>query len=252
MATFLLIHGGWHGAWCWDLLAPALQRAGHRVVAPDLPGHGADPTPPSPDLPARYAPFVAKLLQRQAEPVILVGHSSGGMIARAAAAFAPERAAAIVHMAAFLLPPGVTPPEAIREDDGSLLRDALIVDPAAGMTIIRPEAAPAVFYADCPPALAAWATARLQPEPLVSRAALEPAREAVPAMAARAAPRYYIETLEDRALPLAAQRRMTATIPCRAVFSLPASHSPFLSMPDDTAAVLDRIAADVGRNERPA
>ncbi|HEU5431436.1 MAG TPA: alpha/beta hydrolase family protein, partial [Thermomicrobiales bacterium] len=216
MATFLLIHGGWHGAWCWDALAPVLRRAGHRVLAPDLPGHGVDAAPPSPDLPARYAPFVAELLRTQAEPVILVGHSSGGMIASAATAFAPERVAAVVYLAAFLLPPGAAPPEAIHEDDGSLLRDALIVDPAAGVTIVRPEAAPAVFYADCPPALAAWATARLQPEPIVHRAAPAPARaEAPPPATAPAIPRYFIETLEDRALPLPAQRRMTAAMPCR-------------------------------------
>src|SRR5690348_17193003 len=169
MATFLLIHGGWHGAWCWERLEPALRRAGHAVIAPDLPGHGADPTPPSPDLPARYAPFVADRLRTAPEPVILVGHSSGGMIASEAARLAPERVAAIVYLAAFLLPPGATPRDAIREEDGSLLREALIVDPAAGVTIVRPDAAPAVFYADCPPDLAAWATARLQPEPIVPR-----------------------------------------------------------------------------------
>ena len=45
MATFLLIHGAWHGAWCWDRVVPLLRAAGHDVVAPDLPAHGADATP---------------------------------------------------------------------------------------------------------------------------------------------------------------------------------------------------------------
>jgi pimeloyl-ACP methyl ester carboxylesterase len=249
MATFLLIHGGWHGAWCWERLTPALRRAGHRVVAPDLPGHGADETPPSPELPARYAPFVADLLRAQAEPVILVGHSSGGMVASAAAEIAPDRVAALVYLAAFLLPPGATPRDAIRPDDGSLLREAMLVDLAAGVTIIRPEAAPAVFYADCPPDLAAWAAGRLQPEPIVPSAGPASAANA-PLLAAPAIPRYYVETLADQALPLPAQRRMTAAMPCRAVFSLPASHSPFLSMPDETAAILDRIAADLSRETK--
>jgi pimeloyl-ACP methyl ester carboxylesterase len=42
MATFVLIHGAWHGAWCWERVAPLLVAEGHRVLAPDLPGMGAD------------------------------------------------------------------------------------------------------------------------------------------------------------------------------------------------------------------
>src|SRR4051812_38188961 len=42
MATFILVHGAWHGGWCWERLAPLLTAAGHRVLAPDLPGMGAD------------------------------------------------------------------------------------------------------------------------------------------------------------------------------------------------------------------
>ena len=45
MATFLLIHGAWHGAWCWDRIAPLLRAAGHNVIAPDLPALGFDRTP---------------------------------------------------------------------------------------------------------------------------------------------------------------------------------------------------------------
>ena len=46
--TFILIHGAWHGAWCWHKLVPLLEAQGHRVIAPDLPSMGADPTPPAP------------------------------------------------------------------------------------------------------------------------------------------------------------------------------------------------------------
>ena len=42
MATFVLVHGAWHGAWCWYKLTPALPRAGHEVIAPDLAGLGRD------------------------------------------------------------------------------------------------------------------------------------------------------------------------------------------------------------------
>jgi len=42
LSTFVLIHGGWHGAWCWDRVVPLLEQAGHEVVRFDLPGHGED------------------------------------------------------------------------------------------------------------------------------------------------------------------------------------------------------------------
>jgi pimeloyl-ACP methyl ester carboxylesterase len=42
MATFILIHGSWHGGWCFDHVADALRAAGHDVIAPDLPGMGGD------------------------------------------------------------------------------------------------------------------------------------------------------------------------------------------------------------------
>ena len=45
MAHFLLIHGACHGGWCWERIEPLLEAAGHRAEAPDLPGHGGDPTP---------------------------------------------------------------------------------------------------------------------------------------------------------------------------------------------------------------
>ena len=43
MATFILVHGAWHGAWCWRRIEPLLRARGHQVLAPDLPGHGDDP-----------------------------------------------------------------------------------------------------------------------------------------------------------------------------------------------------------------
>src|SRR4051812_2786005 len=42
MATFVLVHGSWHGAWCWYKVTAALEAAGHRVIVPDLPAHGRD------------------------------------------------------------------------------------------------------------------------------------------------------------------------------------------------------------------
>lgn len=240
MSTFLLVHGGWHGGWCWDRVVSRLTAAGHRALAPDLPGHGADRTPIEARPWEQYLPTLAAHLAAASEPAILVGHSSGGMLISALAEREPARVAALVYLAAFLLPPGVTPPEVMQDATESRLNTALVVDRERGVLTVRPDQLKAVFYHDCTDADTAWAISRLVPEPLVPRGA--EAAEAPPATPATA-PRFYIETLQDRALPPAVQRRLYTALPCQRVYSLATSHSPFLSAPAQLAAHLLDIAA---------
>ena len=122
--VFILVHGGWHGGWCWQRLAPLLRRAGYRVLTPDLPAHGADQTPLSARPWESYARTIADLAAAQTAPVILVGHSSGGMIISEVARQQAGQIAALVYLAAFLLPPGRTPRDVMGADSGSLLMDA--------------------------------------------------------------------------------------------------------------------------------
>ena len=144
MCTFVLVHGGWHGRWCWERVAPLLQQKGHRVLTPDLPGHGDDATPVSERPWERYSRSIAELVSAQPGLVILVGHSSGGMVISDAARQQPGNIAALVYLAAFLLPSGVTPREVMGQRE-SLLIDAIDVDSSAGVMRIRPELARAVF-----------------------------------------------------------------------------------------------------------
>jgi len=78
MSTFVLIHGGCHGAWCWYKVVPALEKQGHTVIAPDLPSHGRDKTPVSAVTLQAYVDAVCSLIDVRREPVVLVGHSMGG------------------------------------------------------------------------------------------------------------------------------------------------------------------------------
>jgi pimeloyl-ACP methyl ester carboxylesterase len=106
MAVFVLVHGAWHGAWCWERVLPLLEQRGHRVLAPDLPGMGRDPTPLAAITLDGWARFVADLVGRQAEPVILVGHSRGGVVTSQAADRVPDRVAILVYLAGFMVPSG--------------------------------------------------------------------------------------------------------------------------------------------------
>ena len=80
MTTFVLVHGAWHGAWCWELVSEALQGKGHKVIAPDLPGMGADKTPLKDVSLASWADHVCGLIRPLGEKVVLAGHSRGGVV----------------------------------------------------------------------------------------------------------------------------------------------------------------------------
>ncbi len=76
MSRFVLVHGAWHGAWCWNKVVPLLEAKGHSVDAIDLPGHGSDVTPIAEVTLERYAERVGRALRAEPEPAVLVGHSA--------------------------------------------------------------------------------------------------------------------------------------------------------------------------------
>ena len=235
--VYVLIHGGFHGAWCWQKLRPTLENHG-QVITPDLAGSGKEQ--------AHFVKQVGDWLSRQAQPVILVGHSSGGMVITELANRYPQKIRALVYLAAFLLPPGQSPPQIIAQDTASLLPKALQIDSITHRVKVNPIQAKRVFYGDCADSIANWAIAQLTTEPQVPRSSL-PTGQAVAhrRMATQYPPRFYIETRQDCALGVAAQRRMYQRLPCRKVYSLPTSHSPFLSQPRKLAAILVAIHKQV-------
>ncbi len=99
MATFVLTHGTWQASWIWRDVVPMLERQGHRAIAVDLPGHGADRTPLGEIRMQHYVDAVARTIDTLDEPPILAGHSMGGMIAAVAEARS-EALAAVVFVAA--------------------------------------------------------------------------------------------------------------------------------------------------------
>lgn len=106
MAFFLFVHGAWHSGWCFAKVADALRREGHHVLAPDLPGIGGEEAELAAVTLEGWGRFVASLVRVQPEPVILCGHSRGGVVISTAAEIAPEAIRALVYIAAFMLPDG--------------------------------------------------------------------------------------------------------------------------------------------------
>jgi pimeloyl-ACP methyl ester carboxylesterase len=100
MADFVLVHGAWHGAWCWRKLLPLLWSSGHRAFAVDLTGLGARQHLRQPDigLSTHVEDVVAILEAEELERAVLVGHSYAGMVITGAADRAGERLAALVYL----------------------------------------------------------------------------------------------------------------------------------------------------------
>jgi pimeloyl-ACP methyl ester carboxylesterase len=91
MSSYVLIHGAFQGGWRWKKIIPLLEKEGHEVVAPDLPGHGKGKKPVNEITLKAYTDRVCQILDQQSEPVILAGHRMGGVVIRQAAEYRPEK-----------------------------------------------------------------------------------------------------------------------------------------------------------------
>lgn len=238
MSNFVLVHGSWHGAWCWQDLTPHLEAAGHRVMTLDLPGHGQDQTPPHEITLQSYAERVGAALNKFSEPAILVGHSMGGIAISQAAEQYPDKISSLVYLCAFLLQNGQPLVQVALADQTSALIPHLRPDEAAALMRLDGENLAEVFYNDCTPEQAAWALAQLRPDPILPVGTpIQISEDNYGRI-----PRYYIECLQDRGVSPATQKAMYTAMPCRRVISMETSHSPFFSAPSALAGHLLEIA----------
>ncbi|HEX9036016.1 MAG TPA: alpha/beta hydrolase family protein [Ktedonobacterales bacterium] len=104
MASFVFVHGAWHGGWCWQKVIPYLAAAGHTVYAPTLTGLAERASELSPDigLDTHIQDIVGLLEDKDLHGVILVGHSYGGMVITGAVDQASERIERLVYLDTFV------------------------------------------------------------------------------------------------------------------------------------------------------
>jgi pimeloyl-ACP methyl ester carboxylesterase len=229
MSTYVLIHGSWHGAWCWYKVVPRLEQAGHTGLAIDLPGHGRDWTPPQDVSMQSYIDRVCGVLDTLPEPAILVGHSRGGIVISQAAESRPEKIKALVYLAAYLIPNGEAMLPTALSDTESLIVSNLTLNEEQGWHMLKAEAFEQALYADCSSEDIALARTLLTPEP---NAPVATPLELTEANFGRV-PRTYITCLADRGVSPTLQNAMYTRLPCQQVIPLNTSHSPFLSAPDE-------------------
>lgn len=236
-AGVVLVHGAWHGAWCFDPVLARLADAGIDAVAVDLPGHGADPGPLG-DLHADAA-RVREVLDDFDRDCVLLGHSYGGAVVTEAGVHPSVRH--LVYLTAFALDAGESVMAAAVEeskaldlalDAGPNLADAIV---AGDDTMsLDPAGAAALLYQDCDPATTEWAVARLGPQPTVTFGDIPTA------VAWRERPSTYVVCTEDLGVHPDLQRAMARR--CDATVEIPTGHSPFLSAPDQVAEIVASLA----------
>jgi len=238
MSTYLLIHGAWHGGWCWRKLLPLLEGMGHTVLAPDLPGHGNDKTPTAMVTLDRYTDYICQIAAAQSEPVILVGHSMAGVAITQVGENCPSHVATLVYICAVLPRNGDALMTWMQRDRHSLIHENII--PMNEKVVrFRMESVHEVFYGNCTNEDEDYAKSHFVLQ------AIAPSVAPVNTTAERwgLIPRYYIECAQDRALTVTIQREMQRYSPCLQSFSIDTDHSPFFSAPEKLATVLSTIGS---------
>ena len=252
MARFVLVHGAFGGAWCWEPVIEPLEAAGHTVEAFDLPGGGEDRTPVGDVTLESCAERVCSVLARRTEPAVLVGYSMGGAVVTQAATNCPEHVAALIFVAAFMPADGQSLLDLTHLPEGKedMIQANLVIEGDPPVAVLSEEATAAAIYNDCTSDQTAWAVARRRPQPVAPFAS--PVR--VDDVALASIPRFYVLTKRDRSIPPALQRRMIREHPCEKVIELDTDHAPFLSATDELVAALIDLADDASRSpeRRPA
>lgn len=232
MATFVLIHGAWHGGWCWDRVVPLLSAAGHASVAPTLAGLGERSAQlhPGIDLEMHVAEVTALIAADGARDVVLVGHSYGGMIIAAVAARRARRIAGVVYLDAFV------------PEDGQALFDLAPPGRAAGfrelarihgegwrVPVPTPRDMGIVDEDD-----ARWLAERLTPHPIATFE--QPVRFGGEVPEPQLVPKIFIHCLSEPPsptfLPFAEHARIT---PGWTLHALATGHDAMLTEPDTLA-----------------
>jgi pimeloyl-ACP methyl ester carboxylesterase len=223
--TILLVHGAWHGAWCWDAVRTRLEAKGRTVLAIDLPTVHA-PNKAELDM-LNDAKAVRDAVDAIDGPVVVVAHSYGGVPTTQGLAGAAN-VAHIVYIAAFALDAG----ESLLGAVGGVPPTWWMVDGALTTAGNDAEPPQSLFFNDLPDEVATANAARLLAQ------ATKPFSDVVTEVAWKSIPSTYLITERDAVFPLFAQEALSGRAGST-VHRLDTSHSPFLSQPDATADIID-------------
>ncbi len=233
--TYVLVHGAFQDATVWTDVVTALEGQGHTAIAIDLPGHGADDTPPGEITLVTYRDAVINVIEQQDQPVILVGHSFGGIVISEVAEAIPDQIDMLVYVAGYIPRPGdslVSLAELDRQN-GFNDNNFLLAEDFTYAHVLEEDVL-TLFCGDCTEAQGERVLATMQNEPLTPLNEPATVTEAIFGRVRKA----YIMTAQDNAASPQIQVLMLAYTPVDRIFALDTSHVPFITMPDQLTGML--------------
>jgi pimeloyl-ACP methyl ester carboxylesterase len=233
-ATIVLVHGAWSDATAWQAVIPVLKAQGHEVIAVNLPGHGSDVTSFANISLQSYVDAVKNAIGDR-KNIILVGHSMAGLVISQVAEEIPGQIKELVYLAAYLPQNGESLLSLAKQDADSHVGKYLQIDQTTGSASVAKDGVIDVFAADAPAQVGDYLTNNIKPEPLaplVTPVTLTDEKFG-------SVKKVYIHTTDDHAVSFTFQKTMVKNNGhVSKEYSLPSSHTPFISMPDKLAAIL--------------
>ena len=239
--TLVLVHGGAHGAWCWERMIPHLE---DDSLALDLPGRGSRPAPlDSIRVDDWVEAVVGAISGIHSERVVLVGHSLAGIVLPRVAERIPERLERLVFVSCTVPPEGLAVLDILSPEVRPLAEQNRRERVAS---VLPEEVARSMFCNDMNPEQTRFVLDRLVPEawsPILEPSCLRGLERGVPAT--------YVKLLRDAVIPPALQDEMVANLGGVEVAELDAGHDAMISQPEALAALLGEISrARTGGPER--
>jgi len=233
-----LVHGAFEDVHVWDGVTAKLQADGYRVIAIDLPGRPSAPLAADKASVALYRDTVLKAIAGAPHPVVMVGHSFGGIVISAVGEAAPAKVKTLVYLAAYLPKNGESLMSLANTDRDSKIGPQLRIDKTKGVAAINYAARADLFANDGPEGLRKAIPDLILDEPL--------APLATPAMLTAARfgkiDKVYIHTAKDQVVSPYLQQQMVAATPVRLEITLETGHTPFLTDVPGLVAAIEQAA----------
>lgn len=233
MSIYILVHGAFHGGWCWNKVVPYLEEQGHQVETPDLPGDA-----PNAEISLQaYVDHICGVIDKYSDPVILVGHSMGGIVISQVGECRAEKIQTLVYLSACLIRRGETVIEHAEQDSEALFLQGVDFAQDQTSVTLKEDRLEEVLYADCAEEDISYARSRLRAQAAAPLATpVNITEESFGRI-----PRIYISCLQDKAISPMAQKKMYQALPCKKIVFMDTSHSPFFSAPQALADHLLRL-----------
>jgi pimeloyl-ACP methyl ester carboxylesterase len=242
----VLVHGAWEEANIWQAVTPLLEKDGYRVITAALPGRPSSPLSPDKVSLDLYRDTILNAIGNPARPVVLVGHSFGGITVSAVAEAAPEKIRTRVFVAGYLPRDGQSLLDLGNSDKDSKIGSHLEIMKDQGIIAVENSARADLFCLDCNAQLRAAIPNLIVDEPL------GPLATPVHLTANRfgTVDKVYIHTAKDQVVSPSLQAIMVAATPVRREFALDTGHTPFLTDPRGLSLDIEMAAKPQGTSQR--